>query len=124
MADIVLALKPKWLELILSGKKTAEFRRVMPKKLKRDDKVYLYCQGDIHGYAIVTDVERVDPRDDSHAPAIADTFEDWGCLTSDEILDYWEGAKSPGMILLINATRYDDPHPWRGTTPQNFIYYR
>ncbi len=49
MADVLLAMRPGWLELILSGRKTAEFRRVMPKQIKSGDWVYLYCKGYIHG---------------------------------------------------------------------------
>lgn len=122
MADIVLALKPKWLELILSGKKVAEFRKVLPQKLEPGDKIYLYCKGDIHGVARVVAVKHVldfeDKRNYVHH------YSELGCLTHDEILSYWTGARSPGVILLEMQTRYYDPHPWRGSTPQNFIYYR
>lgn len=123
MADIVLALKPKWLELILSGKKTVECRRIMPKKLVRDDRVYLYCQGDIHGFCTVADVEIIDGNDDWESEATISTFAEYACLSEGEMRAYWQGAKRPGIIIFHNVTRYDDPHPWRGSTPQNFIYY-
>lgn len=123
MADIVLALKPKWLELILNGKKTVECRRSMPKKLQIGDRVYLYCQGDIHGFCTVADVEIIDGNDDWESEATISTFAEYACLSEDEMRAYWQGAKRPGLIFLKYATRYDDPHPWRGSVPQNFIYY-
>lgn len=124
MADIVLALKPKWLELILSGKKTIECRRIMPKKLQRNDKVYLYCQGDIHGFCTVADVEIINGNDDWESESTISTFAEYACLSEDELRAYWQGAKRPGLIVISYATRYEDPHPWRGSIPQNFIYYR
>ena len=133
MADIVLAIKPNWLELILSGQKTIEARRVLPKNLDPGDKVFLYCRGDIHGVAHVSRVLR--------------TSEDWtnsGIYGMYSILCDWCGSKEPshhqmrqlgkymngaktscsGYIVLYNVTRYDDSHAWHGSTPQNFIYYR
>lgn len=122
MADIVLALKPKWLELILSGKKTAEVRRCLPKKLEPGDKIYLYCKGDIHGVAVVQEVERV--TDFYHKRAIINEYAHDACLHPKDIWDYWFLASSPGVILLQDVERFDDPHPWRGAVPQNFIYYK
>lgn len=121
MADIVLALKPTWLELILSGKKTAEFRRVLPQKLEPGDKVYLYCKKHIHGVAHVAAVKHVFDFEDKRN--FIQLYSELGCLTHDDIWIYWTGAQYPGVILLNSVTRYDDPHPWRGSVPQNFIYY-
>lgn len=127
MADIVLALKPKWLELILSGKKTAEVRRTLPARLEPGDKVYFYCKGDIHGFAFVEDVYHV--VDYITKRQYAYWCAEHACLTEQEILNYWNYgyngrfATSPGVILLQDVQRYEDPHPWRGSTPQNFIYY-
>ena len=129
MADIVLALKPKWLELILSGKKYAEIRRTLPANLKKGDKVYLYSRGNIHGVASVEDVYEV--VDYFTKRSYASCCATGACLTEQEILDYWNGvtgngrfATKPGAILLQDVERFDDPHPWRGSVPQNFIYYK
>lgn len=128
MADIVLALKPKWLELILSGKKTAEVRRTLPARLEPGDKVYFYCKGDIHGVAIVEDVHKVSGY--FYKPSYASMYAEKACLTEQDILNYWNYgynerfATRPGIILLKDVQRYDDPQPWRGSTPQNFIYYK
>ena len=123
MADIVLALKPKWLELILSGKKTVECRRIMPKKLVMGDRVYLYCQGDIHGFCTVYDIHYFQRDDFDELMSLSDVFHDQACLSFDEMSEYLHQGKSPGLIFINRPHRYDDPHPWRGSTPQNFIYY-
>lgn len=124
MADIVLALKPKWLELILSGKKTIECRRIMPKKLVMGDRVYLYCQGNIHGFCTVADVHLMQRDDFDEVMSLSDVFHEHACLPFDEMGQYLWGGKSPGLIFFNHVTRYTDPHPWRGSTPQNFIYYK
>lgn len=130
MADIVLALKPKWLELILSGKKTVEARRVLPKELQEGDKIYLYGQGHLHGFADVKRVLRT--SEDCVNYGLYSLMMQWSGerKPAREIFqalgEYMEGAKPScrGYIVMHNATRYDDPHPWRGSTPQNFIYYK
>lgn len=130
MADIVLALKSKWLELILSGKKTAEARRVLPKKLNPGDKVFLYCRRFLHGHAYVKKVLRT--GNDCVDYGLYSLSIHWSGdralshETLKELEDYMSKAKPSrcGYIILQNATRYDDPHPWRGSTPQNFIYYK
>ena len=130
MADIVLALRPKWLEFILRGKKTAEARRVLPKNLNTGDKVYLYCKGCIHGHAYVKRILRT--SEDCVDYGLYSLSQDWSGehMPPPQILaeleDYMRGAKPThcGYIILHNAARYEDPHPWRGSTPQNFIYYR
>lgn len=130
MADIVLALKPLWLDLILSGRKTVEARRVLPKNIKPGDKVYLYCRGDIHGVAHVNKVLRT--GEDCVNYGWFSLMVNW-CGSSEpasktmrQLEDYMSGARESccGYIVLHNVTRYDDPHPWRGAIPQNFIYYR
>lgn len=88
MADIVLALKPKWLELILSGKKTAEFRRVMPKVLVPGDKVYLYQGGALHGVAVVKET------DYAYHCCHEDREEDCACLA----LSY---ARRPDVLIGV-----------------------
>lgn len=123
MADIVLALKPKWLELILSGKKTIECRRSMPKKLQIGNRVYLYCQGCIHGFCTAYDIHHLQRDDFDEVMALSDVFHENACLSFDEMGQYLWGGTSPGLIFLKDVTRYYDPQPWRSSPPQNFRYY-
>lgn len=41
MTSIIASIKPKWCELIVSGKKTIEVRKIAPKEVPF--KVYMYC---------------------------------------------------------------------------------
>lgn len=52
---LILAMREKWLNLILDGKKTAEIRRTRPARpCDMPDYLYLYHRGHIHGMAEVS----------------------------------------------------------------------
>ena len=42
MKSVLISIKPKWCELIVSGKKTVEVRKTKP-KLETPFKCYIYC---------------------------------------------------------------------------------
>lgn len=127
MADVVLALRRKWLELILGGVKTAEFRRLMPADLRIGDRVYLYHNRALHGVAVV------DGLDFSASPNHPDYEEDCfclalsyaggGCLDPQEAFAYLYHGRRPGVILLRDVQRFLLPQVWDGSVVQNFVYY-
>ena len=45
MRSVLISIRPKWCELIASGKKTVEVRKTRP-KLETPFKVYIYCTQD------------------------------------------------------------------------------
>jgi len=127
MADVVLALQRKWLELILCGVKTAEFRRVMPKALMAGDKVYLYHERALHGVAVV---ERVDfalgarhEEHDEDCACLARSYEGCGCLGWDAAYAYLYRGRRPGVMVLRDVQRFGSPRVWVGPVVQSFVYY-
>jgi predicted transcriptional regulator len=117
MSDIILAIRPKWTDLILSGRKTTEVRRLMPNNLDPGDTVYIYYNGQLHGHATVAGVER-DIRNSITDRKLLDS----ACLSQAEILDYTLSARRPGCIHLADPVRYHTPKPFNGPIVQNFIY--
>lgn len=120
--DTVIALKPKWLDLILQGKKTVECRKQYPTQLQPGDKVYLYCKGQIHGYLIPYDVQPVQPDDITDAYSCADMFHEEACLQLEEMGAYLYAGRRPGLIFFKEVHRYDKPEPWNYAPPQNYAY--
>lgn len=120
--NIVLALKPKWLSLILEGKKTIECRRQMPKNLFPGDKVYFYCQGKLHGYGTAYGVHRMQKDDFDELMSLIDVFHHDACLSVDDMGEYLWGGTSPGLIFLSHIHVYDETQPWNYPPPQNFVY--
>lgn len=127
MADVVLALRSEWLELILSGKKTAEFRRVMPKELCVGDRVYLYHNRALHGVAVVEETDFVlPPQHEDHEEDCACTalsYEKPGCIRWQQAFSYLVGGRRAGVILLRDVERFDHPRAWEGAVVQSFVYY-
>lgn len=125
MADILMAFKPKWAELILSGDKTVEVRRVMPKNLQADDFVWIYCRGYVLGYFRVRDFYSFVKDEECPMETLIDEFAEDACLTFNEMRTYWAGASRPGLIFIKEATRNAYPVRWEGGRhPQNFIYLK
>lgn len=53
MKDILISIKPEWVEKILNGEKTIEIRKTMP-KCELPCKVYIYCtKGNNSLYAVI-----------------------------------------------------------------------
>lgn len=120
--DTVIALKPKWLNLIMQGKKTVECRKQYPTQLQPGDKVYLYCKGQIHGYLIPYDVQAVQPDDITDAYSCADMFHEEACLPLEEMGAYLYAGRRPGLIFFKEVHQYETPEPWNYAPPQNYAY--
>ena len=65
MKSVLISVKPKWCELIASGKKTVEIRKTKP-KLETPFKVYIYCTNSkpILGRCLKDDSLKETPEDD------------------------------------------------------------
>lgn len=117
MKAVLISIKPKWCELIASGKKTAEVRKTKP-KLATPFKVYIYCTKDFkpnvkYGFKLwagrgkvigefICDVVR-DARDCFIGPS---------CLTTEEWLKYTNGYKRQVWCWRITDVKiYDEPKP-------------
>ncbi len=125
MADVLMAFKPKWAQLILDGRKTVECRRVMPKSLQVGDKVWMYCRGYVLGYFRVRDFYSFEKDEKCPMETLIDEFAEDACLTSDEMRAYLAGASRLGLIFIKEATRNEYPVRWEGVGhPQNFIYLK
>ena len=53
MKSVLISIKPKWCELIASGKKTVEVRKTRP-KLETPFKCYIYCTKNTKKHALHT----------------------------------------------------------------------
>lgn len=94
--DIILALKPKWAELIYSGEKTVEVRRRIPYCYRTSEgtalRAVIYESGQraITGCFLSDGYRVIDP---SH-PDLSET-----CLTSEEYGAYAAGNQTYGIII-------------------------
>ena len=128
MKSVMLSIRPKWCEKIVSGEKTIEVRKTKP-KLETPFKCYIYCTTN-HPYISVScgELDKLNYRTNTvgrcngkvigeftcdriyelaplnHAP---DDVEKQACLTREEIVNYLKGTGYGWHIsdLLI----YDQP---------------
>lgn len=113
MNEIILAMKPKWLHLIIERKKTCEVRRTGPKVVP--DWLFLYQGGCIHGLAHVVGV--VKPVILKGAAMIgAETLRE-ACLTQEQFMGYmargrrhhgstsWEALRRSRALFPFRAGR-------------------
>lgn len=118
MNEIILAMKPKWLHLIIEKKKTCEVRRTGPKVVP--DWLFLYQGGCIHGLAHVVGV--VKPVILNGAAMIgAETLRE-ACLTQEQFTGYmgtWTETSRIYKLGGVAAFPRPVPVPCR---PQSWQY--
>lgn len=61
MKEVLISIKPKWCELIASGKKTIEVRKSLP-KVKEPFKVYIYCTANKQGVNDLLEIHGTDGK--------------------------------------------------------------
>lgn len=127
MRNVVIALKPKWLDLILRGEKTIEFRRALPNDICNGDIAYLYNNKKLHGECKILDVIRIPGMGEYNhiicCRRLADMYSAGGQIDADDAYAYLAGGKKPGVIFLGAGTKYREPVAWAGPVVQNFVYY-
>jgi len=89
--NIILSIHPKWAKLIYEGKKTIEWRKTLPKKIKKGDKVFLYETSPVFkitGYVDFNFADIYDKNSDDVKWLRKDFVEDKGCVTIDRLNQY------------------------------------
>ena len=139
MTEIMLSIRPKWCELIASGRKTIEIRKTKP-KCDVPFKVYVYCTEDFrtstknrnHKLWIGEPINGIfDGKYLGNGKVIGEfvckailpisiTYADtnsrlalrefpYTCLTDKEIMDYLGNGKTGYGWLISDLTIYDKP---------------
>src|SRR3954470_16031315 len=106
---LFLSLRPRFAELLLSGAKSIELRRVRP-AVAEGTSVLLYASSPamkLVGRAEVAEVQ---------VAPVAQIWREHGPATGirrSEYDDYFKGAKQAVAIKLVNVQRLDKPRPLR-----------
>lgn len=129
MKNILLSIKPKYVEMILNGEKTIEIRKSCPKETPF--KVYVYCtkekkQDDIIWADLFADrgkmnrkvvaefiCDKVDTineeTDGFNIVMFYDDIKRYGCITDLELKNYLGNAKSIHALHISDLKIYDKP---------------
>lgn len=114
---LVIALRPRFAEAILNGRKVWELRRQCPVQLHSGMTVLLYCEGKLLGEATCDRWDLSRSADD-----IARRYWQCSALSYEAAQAYLEDARRPGALHLTSPRRYTKPQPWQGAPVQNFLY--
>ena len=107
---IVLALKPRFAQAILDGRKTIEVRRRLP-RIETPARTFLYQTADstgsgrIMGECILRAVHSTDHFDMIDLLNLSNR----SCASINELAAYWRGVKSAVMLGLERPLRYYTP---------------
>jgi predicted transcriptional regulator len=125
VGDLVLAVGPRWAELILSGRKWVELRRRIPRRPVGRALIYATApKRAIVGFCTVQGTVRL---------PIQELFELAGqgaCISKHEFSDYFRGCSNPGALLLKDPVALAEAiHPahlssptGKWVVPQSFRY--
>lgn len=126
MKSILLSIRPKWCELIASGKKTIEVRKTKP-KISTPFKVYIYCTNDFYragdgylqgkycgkviGEFVCDEIELLNERDlFKGGDEISNSrIEEYSCLNIDELLQYKKDKEEIYAFHISDLVIYDKP---------------
>ena len=98
---ILLSVRPKWMEMILDGRKTLEYRRTMPRPHYDVTEAWFYetapvCMVVAHAYVSVW---------------CGDVFDEHkGCLARDEYDSYFKGAECAYGLHIVRLDKFEPPY--------------
>lgn len=121
--SVLLSIKPKYANAILSGEKKFEFRR-KPFKKKNIDKIYLYSNDSVQkivGYFKAGKVLEGTPEE------IWKKCEEYASITEKEFFNYFEGTDKAYAIKIEKVHKFSNPiDPFKSMEdffpPQSFYY--
>lgn len=124
MKSVLISIKPKWCELIASGKKTIEVRKTRP-KLEAPFKCYIYCTKD-KGISFWTGKRYAYADDRSHNLFdLCSNGKVIGEFVCDEIYDCRDINEDDTCITVAEWLKYTKGHKGKvyGWHISNFVIY-
>jgi predicted transcriptional regulator len=123
--NILLSIKPKYAESIISGRKKYEFRKVVFKK-NYIDNVYIYCSSPVKR---IIGAFRVGDIIEDRPERLWDRLNEFSGLDEQEFFDYFGNIEKGFAIEIKNVEKFENPvDPIEVipdfVPPQSFYYVR
>ena len=121
--NVLLSIKPKYVELIMKGDKRYEFRKVIFRN-RNIEMVYIYSSAPVKriiGYFMVGDII------EDHPDRLWVQFSEFSGLNDIEFFSYFNGNKKGFAIEIVNLEAFKNPVDPREiipdfAAPQSFCY--
>lgn len=123
MNDVLISIKPKYAELIFSGKKRCEFRKKVPQMCKWPNRFYVYSSAPVkkivgwfgtHGYGHYITFDN-----------LWDETDEWAGISKEDLERYFANAEEMFAISISTFHRIspvDICDVGIDKAPQNFLY--
>lgn len=122
MCKVLMSIKPKYVDEILSGKKKYEYRRIKAKR-PNIDKIIIYCTAPV--MRVVAEVEVLEIIENNPEIVWKKTKSHAG-ISKKKYDEYFENKDTAFAYKLGNIIKYDQPRELKeigvNYTPQSFIY--
>ena len=122
MCKILMSIKPKYVDEILSGKKKYEYRKIKAKR-PNIDKIIIYCTAPV--MRVVSEVEVLEIIENNPEIVWEKTKSHAG-ISKKKYDEYFENKDIAFAYKLGNIIKYDQPRELKeigvNYTPQSFIY--
>lgn len=121
---ILLSIKPKFADMILSGVKKVEYRKALASIA--NDRIFLYATAPIKKVVGEVKVKRADRSENKEA--VWACYLDCSGITKEEFDEYFKDKKCASWYFLEEPIRYKKPQNIRyfgvKSAPRNFIYLK
>ncbi len=122
MCKVLMSIKPKYVDEILSGKKKYEYRKIKAKR-PNIDKIIIYCTAPV--MRVVAEVEVLEIIENNPEIVWKKTKSHAG-ISKKKYDEYFENKDIAFAYKLGNIIKYDQPRELKeigvNYTPQSFIY--
>jgi predicted transcriptional regulator len=124
MMKAMLSIRPEYVDRILAGEKTYEYRRRLFKK-PDVDAILIYCtspQSAVVGEAAIESILESTPQE------LWDSTNKYAGIDYESFMDYFKGVTTAYAIKLGEVLKFDTPKPIEDyapavkRAPQSFVY--
>jgi len=114
----IFSIKPKYVQLILSGEKTVELRRTLPRFIEKGSRVYIWESSPKRRFAGVVNVVAVESIPINRLWA---TVSHTAGISESEFEEYFAGAKEGVAVFLCQPEEFA-AKPELSTLRENFQF--
>ena len=124
--SILISIKPEFVDLIFSGQKTVELRRVVPKNVSTETEIIIYASSPTQCIVGKATIKRVEAHP---VELLWSKIGDRTGITFAHFLDYFDGKEMGYGLVLDKIERFTTPYPLTSLRekldfypPQSYMY--
>ena len=111
--DVILSIKPKYVQSILSGEKRYEFRKAIFKN-RTIDRVFIYSSAPVKRIVALFEIGTIL---EDHPAVLWDSMREYAGIDAREFFSYFAGKSRGYAIGIENVQEFDEPIDPRVSIP-------